>query len=548
MFNFLKRSQPVEADAGADTVARYSELAALAELSPRHGPIGAAQAVAAFAGLASAAPGSITFLAAPESAGHRDAVRVGLAGAASEGRPCRSTVIIYDAASDALKALRLETADAAALVDGVTGAIEMLALTLPAAFSSDSYNVARMALDEELRSGHDEPIDALKRRASSANIGLLQTPLGYALAPMHDGRVVAPEVVKALPDTLKAEVESKLASFEAELSRALDNRSSLQQAYASARRDLDREIAGLAVRAALSLLEARFSENRDAKTYLETLRADLVRNAALFLPDEAGPAKARPRAPAELAADSRLARFKLSLACHGAPSNARLVHVRALDSASLIGEIHKPAGQPATPANVRGGGLSHAGAGIAVIALDDLLADTQAWPLLRRTLRAGAAVPMIHDGTHTRLSGLELPVDCRIVITGTAAEYAAWCARDATIKDVVPLVVAYEDAIPRTPESEREFAEAAAAIAASLKRSPLDAATLADLIAARSQLRGKQPCLSTDLDAVRTFILGRAQQPKAPHDKPAELDGETAPSPGVSDPRPTAQSPIKAAA
>lgn len=504
MFNFLMRLRTTETTAAiAD---RYAATAALANLAPLHGPVGAAEAAKALNAVSASPPGSIFFLAAPETTGHRDGARELLRGLAADLPPGRTAVVVFDAAAEQLSALSLAADAAAGLVQGTSEAIEMLAITLPAAFESDSYRVSRMSLDEELRSGHDTAIDALKQRAASANIGLLHTPHGYALAPIHDGRVVAPEVVKALPEALKSEVDKKLAAFEVELNRALADRAQLQQSYAAARRDLDRDTASLAVRAALGPLFARFAPIPEIKSYLEALSADLIRNAALFLAAADTPTPARPRAPAELAADPRLARFRAALASPAAAPAMGVVRLRAFDRASLIGEIRKPPGSPAMPSCVEAGSLTRAGRGYALVSLDDLRADETAWPLLRQSLRAGSAVPMLDDGGRPRLSALELPVACRVLITGTAAQFHDWCARDPAIKQQVTLISLFEAALERSPDTERQLAQHAAAIAADLQLPPLDGETLAALITARSEKHRKGVMLSTDLDAVRAFL------------------------------------------
>lgn len=521
VFNFLDLLRTGRPNAKA--AERYAAMADLANLTPQEGQIGAAAAAGALNAVTTSPPGSVFFLAAPESAGHRDGVRE-LLRRMGAGLPAgRTAVVVFDAATEQLVALSLAADDAAALVQGVSEAVEMLAITLPAAFESDSYMVARMALDEELRSGHDTAIDALKSRAASANIGLLHTPHGYAVAPIHDGRVVSPEVVKALPEALRAEVDNKLASFEAELNRALAARAGLQQAHATARRDLDRDTAALAVRAALSRLFARFATQPELKSYLEGLSADLIRNAALFLAPTGTAAPSRPRAPADLAADPRLARFRAALASPTTAPAMGIVRIRAFDRASLIGEIRKSPGSPATPACVEAGTLTRAGRGLALVAYGDLMADDACWPLLRQTLRAGTAVPMLEDGGRPRLSGLELPVACRILVTGTAAEFAQWCARDPAITGEVTFVPLFEASVPRSNETERTFAQHAAAIALDLGRTRLDGETLAALLDAHTEGRGKSARLSTDLVAVRAYLASLPPREASPA-------GENAPS------------------
>ena len=409
-------------------------------------PIGAVDANGALATLEQAPARLIAFVAAPASSDHREAVGRMLGELARRVSDGPATVIVHDFTTEGLSVLRLPIEAARRLADGVAEAIWMLSLTLPAAFESDSYRVSRMALEEELVSGHDTAIDDLKRRANSANIGLLQTPHGYGVAPMHDGRLVSADVFKALPDSLKAEVEAKLLAFESELSMVLGDRAVLQQTYAQRRCELERETAGLAVRAALGGLLSSRVFNTEIAGYVDRLSADLVSNAALFLGDPAAPSLNRPRAPIEIACDPRLARYRVQV-LHPATAPARLQRASGLDRVALMGEVSSleaPCGLAAS--RVAAGALTRAGRGFVVVDAMELAADPGAWPLLRQAAKTGVAVPTQASPYANRLSGIELPVECRIVVTGTVAQYHAWCAKDPDVEPLVTLINVFEPA------------------------------------------------------------------------------------------------------
>ena len=92
----------------------------------------------------------------------------------------------------------------------MVAALDELRSVLPALFEGEDYQVRRRAIDEQFRSGQEEALEALNAKAQSQNIAILRTPTGFTMAPMHEGKVVKPEVFNALPEAMRKEVEAKI--------------------------------------------------------------------------------------------------------------------------------------------------------------------------------------------------------------------------------------------------------------------------------------------------------------------------------------------------
>ncbi len=483
-----------------------------ADFPPSTAIFGEDAARAALAAVARSKPRAILFVAAPRSQGHAQAVLALLTQQAKALPPSDAVAAVssFDGGQtfthQSLAMLRLPAADAKSLADGVAQAIEMLSVTLPAAFDSDSYKVARLSLDEELRSGHDIAIDALKRRAIAQNIGLLRTPLGYAVAPMHEGRVVAPDVFKALPESLKAGVEAKLSAFENELSGVLDNRTTLQQDHRTRLRDLDAEVASLTVRASLAALAKKFTSPPAIATWLEALTADLVRNAALFV-TASRQANGHPRAPIEIAQDPALARYRVNILTPATRAPAP-VNPQGVERADLCGVAYlPPPGTALTPFAVTPGMFSSAGGGLLVIDARELMAEFGAWPLIKQALAAGHARPADAASTFARPANITIPVDARLIVTGDREDYSALRNSDLDGTKSIRLITAFEPTIPLTRQIEREFARSVSAIIADESLQPVAGAAMSALMHDRTLTASGSPILATDLDPVRDVLI-----------------------------------------
>ncbi len=483
-----------------------------------HAVLGLDVARAALKPLSSARPRSAFFIVSPGSADH-DAALDTLIREASVALPVTDAVVLVGtfgpggSGSAGVRDVRLPRDQAERLSRAVSDAIEMLSATLPAAFASDSVQVAMLALDEELRSSHDQALDALKRKANAQNIGLLRTPQGYAVAPLHDGRIVASDVFKALPDSLKAEVENKLQTFETELGAVLANRAVLQQDHSARRRDLTAEIAGLAVRAALKTLFETFKSYPAVRAYLDELSADLIANAALFLA-AARAAGGQPRAPADLGRDPRLARYGVAvLPCAGPQS---VVRPDGLERADVCGEVRNVTdGVGVVPSAVRAGALTTAGRGFLVIEARDLLAQYSAWPILKQALKTGVAIPADRTSATGRAHGVTVPVEASLVVVGEQDDYRTLCHMDRDVARLVRLIPAFEAMLPLTPALERAFHARVATLIQDDALLPLDPTALTALRHERTQTVSGVARLATDMDAVRECLQAATHNARA---------------------------------
>ncbi len=477
------------------------------DFEPRARVLGLEAARGKLARLERSKPCSMYFIAAPRTSGHAKAIMDLLAeqaGAfgASEGL---AVVSAFDAVgaepSGGLQVLRAPVDVAKRLSTGVAELVEMLGVTLPAAFDSDSYKVARVSLEEELRSGHDGAIDALKRKAQAQNIGILRTPQGYAVAPMHEGRVVSPDVFKALPEGLRADVDAKLSVFENELSGVLSNRTTLQHDFWVRLRELDREVAGLTVRAAIGLLPAEFAKYPQVTAFLVAMKEDLTANAALFVA-AARRAQGHARAPVEVAADPRFARYRVHVLSRTGDDRGVCVP-QGLDRAILCGVVGNGGGPWARASNaaaVRAGALVTAGSGFVLIEARELLRNRHAWPILKAAYKTGFASPV--TGALDQVSSVALQISSRLAVTGEVEDYLAWRKMDPDVNRVVGFISAFEPQVALTPTIEQDFAGIVRALIKEAGLQPLDGAGMAALMHERTDTNYGTPQLSADLDGL----------------------------------------------
>ena len=160
------------------------------------------------------------FVLGPPASGKSTAVKAHLGPKAAEGPAPSDWAYVYNFDNpNQPKALQLPPGRARVLAKGMVASIDELRNVLPALFDGEDYQVRRRAIDEQFRSGHEEALEALNKKAQGQNIAILRTPTGFTMAPMHEGKVVKPEVFNALPEGMRREIESKVEALQRELER-----------------------------------------------------------------------------------------------------------------------------------------------------------------------------------------------------------------------------------------------------------------------------------------------------------------------------------------
>src|SRR5579862_241191 len=71
--------------------------------------------------------------------------------------------------------------------------VEELRIALPAAFERDEYRARREVVEQQFKGHNEEAFGGLQQRADAKGITLIRTPMGLALAPQRDGKVMQRE-------------------------------------------------------------------------------------------------------------------------------------------------------------------------------------------------------------------------------------------------------------------------------------------------------------------------------------------------------------------
>ncbi len=488
-----------------------------ADLEPVTGLIGQDRALKAIAfGAGVKSLDFNIFVLGPPASGKSTAVRTYLETQATSAAVPSDWVYVNNfEAPNKPRAIRLPPGRANAFAKGMVAAIDELRSALPALFESEDYVVRRRTIDEEIRGGQDELLEALNRKAAQQNVALLRTPMGFAMAPMLEGKVVKPEVFGGLPENLRRDVEAKIGELQKELEQILAQGPRLEKARRQRLSTLNEEFARRVLRATLDDVEAAHQDLPDVLAFLAAAEADLVQNVELFLAP-ASEQDAAPAASLDTARDPRFRRYMVNVMVGRAAggSGAPVVDEGNPIHGRLIGRVEHIAHMGALITDfllVKPGALHHANGGALLLDARKLLTAPFAWDALKRALKSGEirldnpADSLGLQSTQT-LDPDPIPLEVKVVLFGDRELYYLLAAHDPDFQRLFKVQADFDDTIARSSENEAAYARLIASIVVGHKLRPADKKAVARLIEEGARLADDSDKLSIEIGRLADIV------------------------------------------
>ena len=224
------------------------------------------------------------------------------------------------------RCLHVPAGRGAGLSSSMKQLVEELRVAIPAAFDRDEYRARRDALEQQLRQRQEQAFGGLQQRAQGKNIALLRTPMGLALAPMRDGKVMPPDAFSELPESERDGIQHEIEGIQAELEATMRQVPLWEREHRDGLQALSRETAAFAIAHLIEELHQAYSDLPAVADYLDAVERDVKENADDFLPTATVPREDAP-VPGPIVRDvedAKFRRYRVNLiidnsAQHGAP-------------------------------------------------------------------------------------------------------------------------------------------------------------------------------------------------------------------------------------
>lgn len=486
-----------------------------ADLEPASGLVGQERAVHAIDfGLSMRARDFNICVVGPPSADRTTALRSHLAKIASASQTPSDWVYVTNFKDPRRpRAISLPAGRAGALAQGLLSAVKELAATLPAAFASDDYRARRRAIEEEFRAGQEDALDAVQTRAAQQNIAVLRTPLGFAMAPMHDGKVVRSDVFSQLPEGMRRDVEQRITALQSELEVILANAPKADKRRRQQLAALNEEITRHAIEDALDLVSAAFSDVSEVTSFLADAEADLIANSALFATPDTD-ARAAALTQSDPAADARFRRYLVNVVVSHADSKdgAPVVEAAHPTLANLAGSIEQTPDGAADFLAIRPGALHKANGGALIIDARRVFSNPAAWDGLKRALEAGEVRIETPDpagkepAPAVALEPDPIPLAIKIILLMESDLQQTIEQADPQFAQLFKVQADFDETIVRSTETDRAFARLVAALVDTHGLKPIDASGIARLMEEAARIAEDRDKLTIDVGRIADIV------------------------------------------
>jgi lon-related putative ATP-dependent protease len=385
---------------------------------------------------------------------------------------------------------------------------------IPAAFESEDFQVQREAISEEFKEAQEAALKEVEEDARGHQIGVVQTPSGIAFVPVREGEGLSPDEFKKLPQEEQDAYHEEIGRLTKKLQHVMRSIPKRASEMREKIRQLEREVAGLAVTGILDEMIERYADLPGVVSHLERMREDIVDNVALFQPNADGP-PGFPQQGGESARSSAMQRYSINVLVHQeASQGAPVVVVDNPSFPELIGRIEHESefGTWVTSFNlVRAGALHRANGGYLVMDAARLLAYPQAYDGLKRALKSRELrIRSLADDigllSTISLEPEPIPLDIKVVLVGERIWYYLLEQYDPEFAQLFKVAADFEDHIPRTPENTERQARWLATTIRDEGLRHVSADGLARLVEESARHAGDAEQLSSDIGYMADLV------------------------------------------
>lgn len=479
-----------------------------AELPDLADTIGQERAVEALAyALATRRPGYNVYALGPDGIGKHTTVRQLLEARARSEPPSGDWCYVSNFKDPrAPKLLRLPPGRGARLEADIKRLLTDLLPALRNAFENEEYRTRRQVIEEELKERQEKAIAEVEEEAKRHSVALIRSPMGFAFAPVADGRVLTPEVFQALPDSIRKQIEQTVENLQKKLRDALANAPRWMKETREKIKALNDETAAFAVNFLFDTIRPAYADLPDVIGFLEAARVDIIEHVEAFLqlPEQIGPA-----ALAIEDGHPLFRRYRVNLIVdHTGQTSAPVVLEDDPTFERLVGRIEHRAEMGALVTDflmIRAGALHRANGGYLVIEARKLLTRPLAYDALKRALtsreiRVESPLQALGVlGTQT-LEPEPAPLDLKVVLLGERLLYYLLVELDPEFARLFKIPADFDERLPRDEAKISLFSRLVATVARKEGLKPVHRCGVARLLEHAARRAEDRDKLSTEIE------------------------------------------------
>jgi lon-related putative ATP-dependent protease len=412
------------------------------------------------------------------------------------------------------KRLRLAAGHGRRLQADMARFVEDLRDTLRSSFESEEYRTRRQVIEEEFKERQEQALAEVEAEAKAHGIALLHTPVGFAFAPMSDGKVVSPEVFQHFPEGERGRVEQQVRELQKRLMEVLRKAPAWVKEMRDRVRGLNDETATYAVGHLIEDLRNRHCDSADVLGYLEDVRTDVIANVEAIV---GAPEKTETNGATIEHEDGHplFRKYRVNLIVDNADAkSAPIVYEDDPTYDRLLGRIEHRAEMGALLTDfhlIRAGALHRANGGYLIVDARKLLMRPYAYEglkraLLAREVRVQSIAQVLGLLSTVTLEPDPIPLDVKVVVVGERLLYYLLSAHDPDFPRLFKVAADFEERIERSDANSRLYARLIATLARKEGLGSFERGAVARAVEFSARQAGDSERLSTEIEGLADVL------------------------------------------
>lgn len=414
---------------------------------------------------------------------------------------------------DQPRALRLPAGEGSRLAHDANQLVEEMRSVIPALFREEAFQRRLGEIQTAFEKRQKETLKDLQQEAESKGLTLLQTPQGFAFAPVRDGEVLDNDAFQALPEDERNSITEAIETMTGRLMERMQDLPARQQALLRERKAVVDEFVENAVTRLLAPLRKRWQGWDEIMTWLNRLAQDVKAQAQTLIALESDQQPATPmpgRSPEQF-----YHRYRVNLLVdHGDGGGAPVVFESHPTLENLLGrfEYRSEFGSLLTDFTlIKGGALHRANGGYLVIEAERLLTKPFAWDALKRALfdrriRIESANEYLSLNQARSLDPEPMALDVKVILLGGRLTYYLLSAHDPDFQRLFKVPADLSERVERSDSNAQRYAQLLGAIARDEQLLPLAPDGVARIIDHSARLVGDSEKLTAQTERIADLV------------------------------------------
>jgi lon-related putative ATP-dependent protease len=390
--------------------------------------------------------------------------------------------------------------------------IDELSIAIPAAFDGNEYRSRAEELEEESKRREIQALNELRSEAAKEHIALIETPTGFAFAPVDKkDEVINSEQFQKLSEAEQMKIQEGVLKYQQRLQKLLKKFPDWRKETKHKLKALNREVAELAVGQLITEVNQKYSDMQSVLDYLEQAQKYIVKHVRDFIPERE---QAMPFLG--MAAESNpFSHYQVNLIVDHSDKNAApVVYEDHPNYANLLGRVEYQTQMGSLWTNftmIKPGAMHKANGGYLILDVHKLLLQPYAWENLKRILQSGeirieSLERSLSLVSTTSLEPEPIPLDLKVILIGDRLLYYLLSKYDPEFHELFKVSADFADSVARDENTSIEYARLLATIARKEKLKPITRQGVARIIEYSSRLVSDKEKLSTHLRSISDLL------------------------------------------